>query len=169
MIEALSEGVDKGSEFQVRLPLAKRPFKVESKKAPKASATAGAKRVLVVDDRQDVAESLAMLLQSLGAEVRAVFDGATALTVVAEFKPDLAIIDISMPGMDGNELARRIRNLPEGQKLLLVAESGLTQDKQTQKGAEDVFDRHFVKPIDSDALSDLLASRPRLCGQLSEP
>jgi CheY-like chemotaxis protein len=112
---------------------------------------------LVVDDDRDVAHSLAMLLQSLGAEVRIAYGGAAALETVAIFKPHLAFLDICMPGVDGFETARRIRTLPEGKDLVLALLSA-TSWADDRRLTEAAFDHHFVKPIQIDVLENLLAT-----------
>jgi CheY-like chemotaxis protein len=117
-------------------------------------------RVLVVDDDQHVARSLVMLLQSLGAEVCAVYGGAAALEKVAVFKPHLVFLDICMPAVDGFETARRIRMLPEGKDLVLALLSATSWADDPRRVAEARFDHYFVKPIPIDALENLLASTP---------
>ncbi len=101
-----------------------------------------------------------MLLQSLGAEVRAAYGGAAALEKVAVFKPHLAFLDICMPGVDGFETARRIRMLPEGKDLVLALLSATSWADDPRRVAEARFDHHFVKPIPINALENLLASTP---------
>lgn len=115
-------------------------------------------RVLEVDDDLDVADSHAMLLRCLGADVQVAYDGAAALAMVPQFKPHLVITDIGMPGMDGCETARRIRELPDGEKLVLVALTAWDHDAVRRRITEAGFDHHFVKPIQVDALEKLLAS-----------
>lgn len=115
-------------------------------------------RVLEIDDDPDVADSHAMLLRCLGADVRVAYDGDAALAIARQFKPDLVFLDISMPHMDGCEAARRLRELPGGKDLVLVALSAWGHDAVRQRIAGAGFDRHFVKPIDVGALEELLAS-----------
>jgi CheY-like chemotaxis protein len=122
------------------------------------SAASASYRVLVVDDVRDVADSLVMLLQTLGADVRAVYDGEAALAAVVEFRPQLALVDISMPKMDGYETARRIRLLPEGRDIVLAALSGWGQEDDRRRAFAAGFDHHFLKPVDIDALEKLLNS-----------
>jgi CheY-like chemotaxis protein len=145
----------------VRLPLAARPLQGERIEGETTVASVPAPlRVLVVDDVKDVADSLAMLLQLLGADVRVAYNGAAALAVLTGFKPHLALVDIGMPGMDGHETARQIRNLPQGRNLNLVALSGWGRDEDRRRSSEAGFDHHFVKPLGVDALEMLLASPP---------
>lgn len=118
-------------------------------------------RVLVVDDDQDCADSLAELLQCLGAETRVVYGGAQALDELAGFQPRLVLLDIGMPGMDGFEAARRIRERPEGRDAFLVALTGWGRAGDRQRGRDAGFDLHMVKPGEIEALKKLLADLPR--------
>jgi CheY-like chemotaxis protein len=115
---------------------------------------------LVVDDDRDVADSFVMLLHMLGMDVRVAYGGEAALAIVPNFKPHLAFVDIGMPSMDGYETARQIRKLPEGKNLILVALSGWGRDEDRRRTTEAGFDHHFVKPMEIDALENLLASWP---------
>jgi CheY-like chemotaxis protein len=157
-IEAHSEGVGRGSEFTVRLPLITTlpPGKVST--GSTNSQEFALRRVLVVDDDSAVAESLAMILEDWGVLVKTAFSGAEALNLLCQFKPQLALIDIGMPGMDGYETARRIRRLPDGRNLVLAALSGWGRSEDRKKGVEAGFDRHFVKPIDVTELEEILSS-----------
>ncbi len=157
-IEAFSDGPGKGFEMVVRLPLSQADpsaQKVRAHEEPPSAAVA--KRALVVDDNADVADALAMLLKSFGADVRVAYRGAEALTNVKELKPDIAFIDLGMPGMDGYQVARAIRTTPEGKELILVALSGWGADEDRKRGLEAGFDRHVIKPIDVEELKGLLA------------
>jgi PAS domain S-box-containing protein len=155
-IEGHSEGVDCGSEFVVRLPLVAGSPDEKQERTPASVATAG--RVLIVDDIPEVADSLVMLLETLGADVRAVHDGEAALAAVVEFRPQLALVDIGMPKMDGYETARRIRLLPEGRDLVLAALSGWGREEDRRRALAAGFNHHFLKPIDIEALEKLLNS-----------
>ena len=155
-IEARSEGLGRGSEFTVRLPLGEAPSSHAESEVSKAFAPKSPRRILVVDDDRDVADSLVMLLQLMGADVRVAYSGEAALALVVEFKPHLALVDIGMPSMDGYETARRIRKLAEGQSLILLALSGWGRDEDRRRSMEAGFDRHFVKPIKLEALESLL-------------
>jgi len=161
-VQARSEGAGKGSEFLVRLPLAAgldseaaTPVrgKVEPVKAPP--------RVLVVDDNRDAAESLGLLLQMLGADVAVVNDGGAALQAVAARRPLAVFLDLGMPGMDGYEVARRIRQRPDGDELTLVALTGWGQERDRRRTREAGFDHHLIKPADLSALQVLLESLSR--------
>lgn len=155
-IEAHSEGVGRGSEFIVRLPLMapllRRKVQLDTLKSKEFLL----KRVMVVDDDSTVAESLAMILKDLGVVVKTATSGAEALNLLSQFWPELALIDIGMPGIDGYETARRIRRLPDGKNLVLAALSGWGRSEDRKRGVEAGFDRHFVKPIDLTELHELL-------------
>ena len=115
-------------------------------------------RILVVDDKTDSADSLALLLQVMGHETRAAYSGPTALEAAADFDPDTVLLDLGMPGMDGFEVARRIRAEPGGEDKLLVALTGYNQEDDLRRCKEAGFDTHLCKPADLDALRDLLQS-----------
>ena len=117
-------------------------------------------KVLVVDDTQAAAYILGKLLERIGQQVRTVHDGGAALAEALSDRPDVVISDIAMPGMDGYELARRMRQQPELEGVVLVALTGYGQDGDRQRTSEAGFDFHLVKPVSLDALQDLLASLP---------
>jgi len=155
-IEVRSEGLGTGSEFVVTLPLAAASHAVEATREAATSGESTAKRVLVVDDNRDAAESLGMLIEVMGSEVRVTFDGAKALEVAKEFAPDIVLLDIGMPGMDGYEVARRLRSSERGSEMTLVALTGWGQKEDKQIAFEAGFDKHFTKPIDPNALTELV-------------
>jgi two-component system, sensor histidine kinase len=157
-VQAFSEGAGRGSEFVVRLPLA-----AAGMPEPPASASAGrgqlaGKRILVVDDNRDAASSLAHLLNLLGAEAGVAHDGAGALATLASRRHDLVLLDIGMPGMDGYEVARRIRCRPELRDLKVVALTGWGQEDDVRRSIAAGFDSHLIKPVDVATLEDLLHS-----------
>jgi CheY-like chemotaxis protein len=115
------------------------------------------RRVLVVDDNVDAATSLAELLRHRGHDVRAVFDGAAALEEAERFMPDAVVLDIGLPGMDGYETARRLRKLPGGRRMMIVAVTGWGQDEDRRRSREAGFDHHLVKPAHPDAVEQLFA------------
>ncbi len=156
-VAALSEGLGKGSEFVVRLPVADiLPAETAPpKRAPSALAPV---RVLVVDDNYDAADSLGMLVECLGAEVHVVHDGPAALHALETFHPALVLLDIGMPGMDGYEVARRIRLHPEFQDLTLIALTGWGQDEDRRRSHAAGIDYHLIKPPDIDTLQALMVS-----------
>jgi len=158
-VEAQSAGPGAGSEFTLRLPLSQtaaaspRPRK-EIRPAP---ALAG-RRVLVVDDNQDAADSLGMLLKALGADVHLAYDAACALHLLATERPDVALLDVGMAGMDGYELARHIRRDPTLDGLALIALTGWGQEEDRRRSQSAGFDYHLVKPANIETLQRLLLS-----------
>jgi CheY-like chemotaxis protein len=115
------------------------------------------RRILVVDDNVDAAVSLARLLGRLyGQEVRVAHDGPSALEMAGAFRPEVILLDIGLPGMDGHEVARRLRGRPEFGRALIVALTGWGQEQDRRKSEEAGFDRHLVKPVDPEALRKLL-------------
>ena len=157
-VEAHSPGVGQGSEFVVRLPLSVvAPLSV--KNIPDARPLVlPDRRVLVVDDNQDGAATLGMLLRLLGAEVCVVNDGPSALYILSSFRPTVVLLDIGMPGMDGYEVARRIREQPEWRDLMLIALTGWGQEDDRRRTCQAGFDHHLLKPADMNALKSLLTS-----------
>ena len=163
-VEAQSPGLGKGSRFEVRLPLAG-----ETRSAPdlessgsgnlKSHRKAAACRILVADDNVDAAESLSLLLSVMGHELRTVHDGVGAVEVAEKFEPDLILLDIGMPKMNGYEAARHIRKLPWGRKAVLAALTGWGQESDKRRAEEAGFDFHFTKPVDPAALEHLLAGK----------
>jgi signal transduction histidine kinase/CheY-like chemotaxis protein len=158
-VDARSEGRGCGSEFIVRLPLLSGPRPAPAPAPAAIDMTQGDRRVLVVDDNRDAAESLALLLQMLGATTRVESSGENALRALSEFRPTLAIVDIGMPGMDGHEVARRVRARPEFEDLTLVALTGWGQAEDRRLSMMAGFDRHLTKPASLDDLLGLFADR----------
>ncbi|MFL5329494.1 MAG: ATP-binding protein [Gemmataceae bacterium] len=160
-VEALSEGPGQGSEFVIRLPAGKDEGTVavhEMDGQATAPSTPPSRRVLVVDDNKDSAESLAMLLQMSGNETRLAYDGLEAVQAAEQFRPDLVLLDIGLPKMNGLEACRRIREQPWGKGVVLVALTGWGQESDRQKSKQAGFDHHLVKPMDFTALTKLLGS-----------
>jgi CheY-like chemotaxis protein len=118
-------------------------------------------RVLVVDDDPMIAQSFDKLLQVLGYRARTAHDGDEALRVAAAFGPDAAVIDISLPGMSGHEIARSMRKEPWGKNILLIAASGWDQEEDRERSREAGFDHHLAKPVDIKTLRRLLEERAR--------
>jgi CheY-like chemotaxis protein len=116
---------------------------------------AKSRRVLVVDDNQDAADSLAMLLGVRGEEVRIAYDGAKALEVERDFKPDVVLLDIGLPAISGYDVAERIRE-KRGNKVLIVAITGWGQEKDLRRAEDAGIDHHFTKPVDFEALVALI-------------
>src|SRR5690606_5230703 len=159
-VEAASEGDGRGSEFRIRLPLAPHPRGLRAGAADGEGATPGpaARRVLVADDNPDAAASLAALLELLGSDVRVARDGREAVEIAAWFRPELALLDIGMPGLDGCGACRRIRALPGGARMTLVALTGWGQEQDRRRSLAAGFDQHLVKPVEPAVLERLLAA-----------
>jgi CheY-like chemotaxis protein len=159
-VTAHSEGAGKGSQFVVRLSTiayTATPEPVVPKAPPAAS-----RRVLVVDDNQNAAETLGILLQKAWShEVEVVHEGSAALDRVAQFHPDVVLLDIGLPGLSGYDVARRIRELPEGGSILLVALTGYGQDEDRRKSVNAGFDMHLVKSTSVGSLEKVF-EHPRL-------
>ena len=159
-ITASSEGRGKGSHFTVRLPL------LEASQLPPAESAAdkpasapGDLRILVADDNRDAAETMTMLLEMMGHVVRRVHDGEAALEVAATFDPELVLLDIGMPGLNGYEVCQRLRAQPNGAARTVVAVTGWGQPHDLQKSKEAGFDHHLVKPVDIQVLTGLIARK----------
>ena len=156
-VEAASDGLGKGSRFTVRLPAtAAKP--AAPTRARVEHPTIPAVTILLVDDNRDAADSMRMLLREAGAEVRVAHDGAEALEAFEACRPRVVLLDIGMPGMDGYEVARRLRASPRGAHAALVALTGWGQDEDRRRVREAGFDHHLVKPADFDTLQSLIAS-----------
>src|SRR5947209_2753550 len=158
-LHATSEGEGKGSELILRLPLSPVKPAPERERADAPARAAVPRRVLVVDDNVDAAATLELLLKSLGHETRMAHDGARALDIAREFRPDVVLLDIGMPGLDGYEVARRLRATNHGQNFCIVAITGWGQDADRTRTKEAGFDVHLVKPVDLRVLSKVLDDR----------
>lgn len=155
-IEANSEGLGCGSEFTVRLP--RRALHAPEISSNRASApeSTSRHRILIADDNRDSAETLAALLRMEGHEVTSVHDGPVALSTFSEIKPDVALLDIGMPGLTGYEVARKMRQCSSGTALTLIAITGWGQDIDKERAYAAGFDHHLTKPVDPQRLADLL-------------
>jgi CheY-like chemotaxis protein/two-component sensor histidine kinase len=154
-VTAASEGLGKGSEFTFRLPLVQVPATATRPAAPRRRPVLGI-RVLVVDDNRDAADSMGLLLKRAGAEVEVVHDGCQALSTVERFHPAVVLLDIGMPGMDGYEVARRIREQPTLHDVMLIALTGWGQADDRRRSLSAGFDHHLTKPAGLEALRALL-------------
>jgi CheY-like chemotaxis protein/two-component sensor histidine kinase len=162
-VEAMSEGHDRGSEFVVRLPaLADAAAPGWKEIAEPEEQVVVARRVLVVDDNVDSAESLAMLLRLGGHEIETAYDGLQAVESAERFKPHLILLDIGLPHLDGYDAAVRIRERTNGREVVLVAVTGWGQDEDRRRTREAGFNAHLTKPVDMAALSRLLATLPKV-------
>ena len=156
-ISATSDGIGRGSEFIVRLPLAANQSGEDDLSIAGAPAIPR-KRILVVDDNRDSAESLGMLLEFLGADVKVALDGPGALEAYERYDPAVVLLDIGMPGMDGYEVARRIRTDFPNRDTAIVALTGWGQEEDRRRARAAGFDHHLIKPADVGALQALLGS-----------
>ncbi len=161
-VEVHSAGIGQGSEFVVRLPImVETPSTVPPPPITSQPSSIAARRILVADDNRDSATSMAMLLELTGNETRTVFDGLAAVEAARTFMPDIVLLDIGMPKLNGHEVARKIRAQPWGKLMLLVAVTGWAQDEDRRESREAGFDGHMIKPVDLDALMNLLAGLRR--------
>jgi CheY-like chemotaxis protein len=155
-----SEGRGRGSEFVVRLP---RVAKGETMPATNHDAPAPVvprRRILIVDDNEDGATSLSMLLNLVGHQTFTANDGHEALSAFERIRPDVALLDIGLPGINGFEVARRIRELPFGREAVLIAVTGWGQEDDRSRSRAAGFDAHLVKPVNHEELTKLLAAMP---------
>jgi PAS domain S-box-containing protein len=157
-VEVHSDGLQKGTEVRVRLPIAQ-PNSAQPMPAEGGDAVGldlEPRRILLVDDNEDGAHSLSHLLELSGHEVRAVHSGWDAITVAPSFKPDVILLDIGLPGLDGYETCKRLRQNPELASTLILALTGWGQDSDRERSRDAGFDHHFVKPIDLEELAACL-------------
>ena len=152
-VTARSEGVGKGSTFEIRLPLAQPPA---SRRAAGPRPAGPPRRVLIVDDNSDAADSLALVLQLEGHRVETAYNGSDALARILPFDPDVVLLDIGLPQMDGYEVARRIRTMPIGERVRLVALTGYGQAEDLERSRAAGFDAHIVKPVEMTTVLDAI-------------
>ena len=160
-ITAESGGMGRGSRFTVRLPLAETVLSTAPAPAAADSATASARRVLVVDDNHDFATSLAMILRDMGNDVRVEHDGIDGLRGAEAFQPEVAFLDIGLPGISGYELARRLRENRAHGAMVLIAVTGWGQARDKARATQAGFDYHLVKPLDPQQLAAILQTLDR--------
>jgi PAS domain S-box-containing protein len=156
-VEVIS-ALGQGSEFVVRLPVVLSPAPPPLPSTERNEPTGPSLRVLVVDDNVDSAESLAMLLQASRHEVRITYDGPTALEAALDYRPDVVLLDIGLPKLDGYEVAKRLRQHLPLKNVVLVAITGYGQETDRQRSREAGFNHHLVKPVDHKQLSEVLAT-----------
>lgn len=160
-IEAHSDGLGKGSEFIVRLPIV---IDQTQERIPESSDDAsrkgGGHRILVIDDNQAAAKTVSMILKYFGNEVRIASDGLEGVAAAEEFQPELILLDLGMPKLNGYDVARHIRQQSWGQEMVLAALTGWGQDEDRQRSKEAGFDHHFVKPVEAEALRRLIDELP---------
>jgi signal transduction histidine kinase len=155
-VGAQSAGPGQGSVFTIRLPLDKLRVPAPAATAPARGGSLLARRILVVEDNLDAAEAMQLLLRGIGHEVLVVGDGGEAVEAAQRFEPEIILLDIGLPGMDGYELARRLRHLPETRAARLIAVSGYGQQKDRARSRDAGFDMHLVKPVDPAKLADAI-------------
>jgi PAS domain S-box-containing protein len=158
-VNAQSEGAGKGASFVVRLPVAKAaPERIVEIPQKRGSAEISKRRILVVDDNRDSADTLSMLLRMKGNDVRTMGDGLEAVEAVESFLPEIILMDVGMPKLNGYDATRRIRQMPCGKEIYIVAVTGWGQATDVRKAVEAGCSAHLVKPVDYDALERLLTS-----------
>jgi CheY-like chemotaxis protein len=156
-LQAFSAGLGQGCEFTIKLPVLLRPKAQGAKTVLEPGQRFGrALRVLVVEDNVDAADSLSMLLRLYGHEVQVARTGPTALEIASATRPDVVLLDIGLPGMDGYEVAKRLREKPEFKSVMMCALTGYTpSEADRRKQTETGFDHYYVKPVDLDKLLEL--------------
>jgi signal transduction histidine kinase/CheY-like chemotaxis protein len=159
-VQASSGGAGKGAEFVVRLPVLLEPTRLNAAAVRQEAPSMSGRRVLIVDDNRDSAASLAMLLTAAGNVTHEAYDGLEALDAAEHFRPDVVLLDIGLPKMNGFEVCRRIRAQESGRDMTIVAVSGWGQDEDRSKSREAGFDHHMVKPVDYNTLVRLLCAVP---------
>ncbi|MCK7593032.1 PAS domain S-box protein [Pseudomarimonas salicorniae] len=160
-IEARSAGLGQGAEFIVRVPVLVEPAE-ETPATESPGEDASALRILVVDDNRDGADSLALMLRMMGNQLCTAYDGEEAVEAAARFEPDVILLDIGLPKLNGYEACRRIRATEAGRDMVIIAQTGWGQEEDRQRTREAGFDHHLVKPVDSQELLKLLGSLPEL-------
>jgi CheY-like chemotaxis protein len=158
-VSARSDGLGRGSEFVVKLPLATAQQIAEPREAPRPAPHTGKRKIVIVEDNADVRELLRLKLRRLGHEVAGVSDGRDGVTTIVESKPDMALIDIGLPGIDGYQVARQVRSRM-GDRVVLVAVSGFGQPEDKRKAIEAGFDEHLTKPADVNDIENILERFP---------
>jgi CheY-like chemotaxis protein len=157
-IEARSAGLGQGAEFLVHLPVVQEALVQEALNGKdKSPARQSSLRVLIVDDNRDNADSLVLLLRLVGNDTRTAYDGEEGVTVAAEFRPDVMLLDIGLPKLNGYEACQRIREQSWGKGIVLIAVTGWGQEEDRRRSREAGFDHHMVKPVDPQELMKFLA------------
>jgi signal transduction histidine kinase/DNA-binding response OmpR family regulator len=159
-VQARSEGANRGSQFVIRIPALDEALPLNSEPRPQARDVeiSSPRRILVVDDYPRVAESLMKMLELAGHEVKIALDGPGALEEISTFQPEIVVLDIGLPGMDGYEVARRLRNGSPSRQVILIAVTGYGQREDQLRARQAGFDHHLTKPVDCAGLLELIAS-----------
>ena len=165
VVTATSAGLGHGCQFEVRLPIRQAGSMKAPGPQPILPEKIPSRRILVVDDNVDAADSLAMLLRVIGHDVRTAHDGPAALETARASRPEVVLLDIGLPYMSGLEVARHLRNDFPADDVVLVALTGYGQDEDRRRSEEAGFDGHLVKPVDFDALQSLIAQMPQRSGK----
>ncbi|HEX4145675.1 MAG TPA: PAS domain S-box protein [Pirellulales bacterium] len=160
-VEVQSEGLGKGAEFVVKLPAVRKPAAQASAGPEAGGKTASALRILIVDDNRDGANSLAMILKVMGNTTHTAYDGEEAVASAEAVRPDVILLDLGLPKLNGYEACRRIREQPWAKNLVIIAQTGWGQDGDRQRTHEAGFDYHLVKPVEFSSLMNVLANLPR--------
>jgi len=155
-IEAFSDGRGKGTEFVVRLPAVPASVATAQTRESAQPSASSCRRILVVDDNRDSADSLSTLMIAMGHDVRTAYDGQQSIELAAQYQPQVVLLDIGLPGMNGYDVARRLRD-SHGAGMVLIAVSGYGQEEDRRRGREAGFDHHLLKPLNVGALEVLLA------------
>jgi CheY-like chemotaxis protein len=157
-VEAVSPGTGQGSLFTVRLPALQRP-PLEQRRGPATPRGGARRRILVIEDNADNREMMRMLLETLGHEVHEAADGASGVSLAVRLVPEVVLVDIGLPGLDGYEVARQIRAKLRG-GVRLIAVSGYGQKEDRLRAFEAGFDDHLLKPVEAERLSTMLGGLP---------
>jgi len=155
-IEAKSDGEGQGSEFVVRLPIVQKPEEISTAASDAPAAQSAQRRILIVDDNRDSADSLALLLKITGNKTYMAHDGLEAVELIEKHRPEVVLLDIGLPTLDGHEVCRRVREQPWGKDIVVIALTGWGQEDDRRKSEEAGFNGHLVKPVDYDKLLELL-------------
>ena len=155
-IEAKSDGAGQGSEFVVRLPIVQKLEEISTAASDAPAAQSAQRRILIVDDNRDSADSLALLLEITGNKTYMAHDGLEAVELIEKHRPEVVLLDIGLPTLDGHEVCRRVREQPWGKDIVVIALTGWGQEDDRRKSEEAGFNGHLVKPVDYDKLLELL-------------
>ena len=160
-IEAHSDGPGKGSRFDIHLPIAQQSSSERPRADEEGRTRVGKRRFLIADDLKDSADSLAMMLKLLGHDVQTAYDGKAAVAAAESFRPDVAVLDLGMPKLNGYEACRQIRSQEWGKPICVIAVTGWGQDEDRRRTQAAGFDHHLVKPVEAGVLMSLIESLPK--------
>jgi len=160
-VSVTSGGAGKGSEFLIRLPATGTDTPLPAVRPVTTTRGSSNEKVLIIDDNTDAADSLGALLRDSGFTCASALDGPSGLNTVTSFDPDVILLDLGLPGLDGYEVARRIRALPDGDRYLIIAITGYGEDRDRRRSSEAGFDAHLVKPVELEQLLRLVRKTPQ--------